>query len=76
MSEAYKVGSLSDVIQKSSKAKKRKSDDQEISKLVSLFSVSKTPEPKVTNYVISLFLKLTVHSTYLIVFRYLASKYQ
>jgi hypothetical protein len=53
MSEAYKVGSLSDVIQKSSKAKKRKSDDQEISKLVSLFSVSKTPEPKVTNYVIS-----------------------
>lgn len=47
MSEEYKVGSLSDVIQKSSKAKKRKSSEGEIAKLASLFAApAKKIEPE------------------------------
>ncbi|XP_076100181.1 uncharacterized protein LOC143069436 [Mytilus galloprovincialis] len=52
MSEEYKVGSLSDVIKKSSKAKKRKSSEGEIAKLASLFAApAKRFEPEPISYV-------------------------
>lgn len=51
MSEEYKVGSLSDVIKKSSKAKKRKSSEGEIAKLASLFAApAKRFEPEARIY--------------------------